>query len=205
MNHKKVLRIMLKYNLLSWVRKRNPYKNIAKATQEHRTCNNILARVFDWITPLSKLWTDISYLYYKWNRAYLSILKDMISWEIVSHKLSSNLWIWFVLDTIEKAKNRLKNWSIIHSDQWFYYTNPNYQELLKKNWIIQSMSRRWNCLDNAPTESFFWHLKDEIDLSKYNNFKELEIIIENYIFHYNNERPQWNKKRWLLFNTEIIY
>ena len=195
MNHKKVLRIMLKYNLLSWVRKRNPYKNIAKATQEHRTCNNILARVFDWITPLSKLWTDISYLYYKWNRAYLSILKDMISWEIVSHKLSSNLWLWFVLDTIEKAKNRLKNWNIIHSDQWFHYTNPNYQELLKKNWIIQSMSRRWNCLDNAPTESFFWHLKDEIDLSKCNNFKELEIIIENYIFHYNNERPQWNKKK----------
>lgn len=63
----------------------------------------------------------------------------MISWEIVSHKLSSNLWLWFVLDTIGKAKNRLKNWSIIHSDQWFHYTNPNYQELLKKNWIIQSM------------------------------------------------------------------
>jgi len=195
MNSKKILRIMKKYNLLSIIRKKNPYKNIAKATQEHRTCTNILARDFSWITPFTKLWTDISYLYYKWSRAYISILKDMISWEIVSHKVSNNLWLWFVIDTIEKAKNRLKNWSIIHSDQWFHYTNPGYQELLKKNWIIQSMSRRWNCLDNAPTESFFWHLKDEIDLSKCNNFKELENIIKKYIFHYNNERPQWTRKK----------
>jgi len=46
MNHKKTLRLMKKYDLLSIIRKKNPYKHIMKATQEHRTCNNILDRKF---------------------------------------------------------------------------------------------------------------------------------------------------------------
>ena len=194
-NHKKVLRIMKKYQLLSKVRKRNPYKQIQKATKEHSSLSNILNRKFRWFEVFSKLWTDISYLYYNWNKAYISILKDMITWEIISHKLSSNLWLHFVIQTIENWKNVLKKWSIIQSDQWFHYTHPGYQKLLKENWIIQSMSRKWNCLDNAPTESFFWHMKDEIDLNNIKSFNELEIYMKNYIFHYNNFRPQWNRKK----------
>ena len=57
------------------------------------------------------------------------------------------------------------------------------------------MSRKWNCIDNAPTESFFWHLKDEIDILECNNLKELEKYIENYIIYYNNERPQRSRKK----------
>lgn len=120
----------------------------------------------------------------------------MVSWEIVSHKVSSNLWLWFVINTINDAKDNFNlDWSIIQSDQWFHYTSPEYINLLKNNWIIQSMSRKWNCLDNAPTESFFWHMKDEIDLSNIKSFNELVKYIENYIFYYNNNRPQWNRKK----------
>lgn len=194
-NHKKVLRLMKKYKLLSKVRKRNPYKNIQKATQGHRNLKNILNREFRWMQAFSKLWTDISYLYYNWNRAYISILKDMVTWEIVSHKVSNNLWLDFVLDTIRNTNKLDLIWSIIQSDQWFHYTNPLYQNLLKDMWIIQSMSRKWNCLDNAPTESFFGHMKDEIDLSWIKYFKELEKYINDYIFHYNNSRPQWSRKK----------
>lgn len=194
MNHKKVLRLMKKYLLVTQIRIKKPYAKIAKATQEHRTFANVLNREFRWLEAFKKIWTDITYLYYNWTKAYLSILKDMITWEILSHKLSSNLWINFVIDTIQWAKIDLK-WSMIHSDQWFHYTNPSYQSLLKKKWVIQSMSRRWNCLDNAPTESFFWHMKDEIDLSEIKSFKELEKCIENYIFYYNNNRFQWNKEK----------
>ena len=194
MNSKKVRRIMKKYWLVTQIRIKRPYAKIAKATQEHRTCKNIIAREFRWLIAFSKLWTDITYLYYNWFRCYLSILKDMITWEILNYKVSSSLWLWFVLDTIKWVKINLK-WSIIHSDQWFHYTNPAYQTLLKNKWIIQSMSRKWNCLDNAPTESFFWHLKDEIDLSNCKNLKDVEKIIKNYIFYYNNNRFQWNKKK----------
>ena len=78
---------------------------------------------------------------------------------------------------------------------WFHYTHPSYSRKVKELWLIQSMSRKWNCIDNSPTESFFWHLKDEIDTSKYTNLKELEKYIENYIFYYNYKRPQWNRKK----------
>lgn len=196
MNHKKVLRLMKKYDLLSVIRKKDPYSKIRKATQEHRTCNNILNRKFRWLKVFEKLGTDITYIKINWINYYLSILKDMISWEILSHKLSSNLWLWFVIDTINDAKNNFNlNWSTIQSDQWFHYTHPWYIKLLKVNWIIQSMSRKWNCIDNAPTESFFWHFKDEIDLKNIQSFKELVIYIDNYIFYYNNKRPQWNRKK----------
>ena len=57
------------------------------------------------------------------------------------------------------------------------------------------MSRKWNCIDNAPTESFFGHMKDEIDISECKTLKDVEKYINNYIFHYNNSRPQWNKKK----------
>ena len=196
MNHKKVHRIMKEYNLLSIVRKRNPYKNMEKKTQVHRTFANILNRNFKWLKAYKKLWTDISYLYYNWNKAYISILKDMVSWEIVSHKVSSNLWLNFVLNTINDAKDKINlKWSIIQSDQWCHYTNPLYINLLKDNWIVQSMSRKWNCLDNAPTESFFWHMKDEIELNKVKTFWDLESHIDDYIYYYNNNRPQWTRKK----------
>jgi transposase InsO family protein len=120
----------------------------------------------------------------------------MITWEIVSFKISSNLWLWFVFDTIKEANNKVDlKWALIHSDQWFHYTHPSYIRLLKENWVIQSMSRKGNCIDNAPTESFFWHMKDEIDLSNIKSFKELLKYIENYIFYYNHNRPQWNRKK----------
>ena len=196
MNHKKVLRLMRKYDLLSVIRKKDPYSKIRKATQEHRTCNNILNREFRWLNALKKYWTDISYLHYNWYRAYISILKDMITWEIISFKVSSNLGLWFVFETINDANNKVNlEWALIHSDQWFHYTNPWYIKLLKDYWVIQSMSRKGNCIDNAPTESFFWHFKDEIDLSNIKSFKELVKYIENYIFYYNNKRPQWNRKK----------
>ncbi|MDD3120611.1 MAG: IS3 family transposase [Candidatus Gracilibacteria bacterium] len=194
MNSKKVRRIMKKYFLKTIIRLKNPYTKIAKATQEHRTCKNILNRQFRGLKAFKKLGTDITYLYYNGFRAYLSILKDMITGEIISYKISNNLGLNFVLDTIKGVTIGLKG-SIIHSDQGFHYTHPSYQILLKKKGIIQSMSRKGNCLDNAPTESFFGHLKDEIDLSLCKNLKDVEKVIKKYIFYYNNNRFQWNKKK----------
>ena len=177
-NHKKVHRIMKKYNLLSIIRQRNPYWNIIKATQEHKTVKNILNRKFKWLEPFKKLWTDISYIKYNWRHLYLSIIKDMVSWEILSNYLSTNLWIEIVENTLyslseyKENENIDFNWSIIHSDQWFHYTHPIYSWKVKDMWFIQSMSRRWNCIDNSPTESFFWHMKDELDLSDCKDINE---------------------------------
>lgn len=196
-NSKKVLRIMKKYNLLSTIRKKDPYSKIRKATQEHRTFPNILNREFRWYTPFKKLWTDITYIWFNWKWCYLSVVKDMISGEILSAQLSTNMWLEFVHKSIDDLQhlNIDLEWSLLHSDQWVHYTHPSYSQKLKEQWIIQSMSRKWNCIDNSPTESFFGHMKDEIDTSGCKTFKELEKYIENYIFYYNNKRPQWNRKK----------
>ena len=207
MNHKKVLRLMNKYNLLSVIRKKDPYSKIRKADQEHRTFKNILNREFKWLKPFSKLWTDITYINLNWKWCYLSIIKDIISWEILSSQISDNLWLWFIQDSLRDLEKFDIKWAIIHSDQWFHYTHPNYSRKVKKLGLIQSMSRKWNCIDNSPTESFFGHLKDEIDTSKCNNFKELEKYIENYIFYYNYKRPQWDRKKMtpVQYRNHLLY
>ena len=205
MNHKKIKRLMNKYNLKTKIRKKNPYRNIMKADQEHRTFDNILNRKFNQKESMKSLCTDITYLHYhNWaRRAYLSTIKDSSTKEILSWKLSSNMEMDFVLKTIDGIDKKLikKNKTVIHSDQWLHYTNLQYINKLKKLWVIQSMSRRWNCLDNAPIESFFWHMKDEIDYKKCKNFKELENLINNYMNYYNNERYQW----WIKKMTPVQY
>lgn len=191
---------MNKYDLLSIIRKKDPYSKIRKATQEHSIAKNLLNREFRWISPFSKLWTDITYIRFKWKWTYLSIVKDIITWEILAKRLSDNLWLSVVWNTLKEletkyAKTKVLKWALIHSDQGFHYTHPNFKIWVKKLWLIQSMSRKGNCIDNAPTESFFWHLKDEIDTSECKSLDELEKYIENYIFYYNYKRPQWNKKK----------
>ena len=74
--------------------------------------------------------------------------------------------------------------------QIHHYTSISYQELLKNNNITQSMSRRGNCWDNAPQESFHAVLKTEMDLAKYRTYESLALGINDYIAYYNYDRGQ---------------
>jgi putative transposase len=201
MNHKKIIRIMNKYQLFVKIRRRNPYKDIAKKTKEHRTCENKLNREFKQETPLKVFCTDITYLFYNSRLAYLSVIKDICSGEIVAWWLSDNLSMGIVLNTIDRLKhnNSLPLESLadimIHSDQGFHYTNPEYIKEIKGLNMIQSMSRKANCIDNSPVESFFGHLKDDVDYKECKTFTELNLLIEEYIDYYNNARYQWDLKK----------
>ena len=84
---------------------------------------------------------------------------------------------------------------IIHSDQGVHYTSPKFHNLLKKYNIQQSMSRRGNCWDNAPQESYFGHMKDELNLDTCFTFRDVCNEIKDYIEYYNNYRYQWNLKK----------
>ena len=111
MNHKKIKRLMKKYNLHAKIRKKNPYRNIMKADQKHRTFDNILNREFNQKESMKSLCTDIIYLHYhNWSRkAYLSTVKDIATKEIISWKLSTNMEMDFVLKTIDGTdKNKIK-------------------------------------------------------------------------------------------------
>ena len=201
MNHKKIIRIMNKYQLFCKVRRRNPYKNIMKKSLEHRTCDNILNREFLQPIPFSTFCTDITYLFFNHQLAYLSVVKDIASGEIVAWKLSRHLEMSIVLETIENmvanSSLPLNDFSgiLIHSDQGFHYTNPRYIEKVKKLGMVQSMSRKGNCIDNAPMESFFGHFKDDVDYGDCKTFEELELAVDEYMEYYNNKRHQWDLKK----------
>jgi putative transposase len=193
MNHKKIIRIMKKYRLVAKIRRRNPYKAIMKKTAEHRTFPNQLDRVFTQTIPYRFFCTDITYIPFNNRFAYLCVVKDIASGEIVAWYLLPYITMELVLKTIEQMKPYQN--ALLHSDQGFHYTNPEYIDKVKALEMIQSMSRKGNCIDNAPVESFFGHLKDDVDYKSCKTFEELRLLIENYIKYYNNERAQWDRNK----------
>lgn len=201
MNHKKISRIMNKYRLFTKIRRRNPYKAIMKASLEHRTFENKLNREFTVVVPFKIFSTDITYLPFNHRLAYLSVVKDVATGEVVAWNLSMHLEMDLVLNTLECMKNNpvLANVSLqdalIHSDQGFHYTNPQYIKKVEGMNMVQSMSRRGNCIDNAPIESFFGHTKDDVDYKACKTFEELHSLIAKYVQYYNHERQQWNRKK----------
>lgn len=198
-NLKRIRRIMKKYSIICPKRKPNPYKQIAKATHEHQTCPNSLNRNFKQDKPYKVLLTDITYLTYSGGkRAYLSVIKDSSTNEIVAYNISENLKVEIALDTVNillRKQIKLDSEVLIHSDQGFHYTNPRYQALLLKNNITQSMSRRGNCWDNAPMESFFGHMKDDIFFKELESLEDVKYQVKRYMSYYNNHRYQWGLKK----------
>jgi transposase InsO family protein len=211
MNHKKIRRIMRKFNLVTKIRQINPYRKMAKATQEHKTLPNLLNREFDQSEPGKVYLTDITYVYHGAAQpAYLSCVKDASTREIVAYHLSKNLKMDIVYNTLKKLTESFNDMvhpeALLHSDQGFHYTHPEFQERVKKMGLTQSMSRKGNCWDNAPMESFFGHFKDEVEYSECQSFEELQEMIENYIEEYNNDRYQWslNKMTPVQFRSHLL-
>lgn len=198
MNLKKIRRLMKKFGLICPIRKANPYRRIAKAMATNNYHDNILNREFYEAKPFEHLLTDITYIYYGSNKhkAYLSTIKDAATREILAYKLSTNLELGFVLNTVNQLKDRfgylLSDKTLLHSDQGCHYTSIAYQQLLNQLEITQSMSRRGNCWDNAPQESFFGHMKDELHTKECLDYEELQIEIDDYMDYYNNYRYQWD-------------
>ena len=199
-NLKKILRLMKKFDLVCPHRKPNPYKRMAKATQEHSTLPNSLQRDFKKGVPGLVLLTDVTYLPYGRNTtAYLSTILDASTGEIMAYNLSNRLTLDLATDTVhallKQRRLKLRKDAFIHSDQGSHYTSPVYQKLLRKNGLGQSMSRRGNCWDNAPQESFFGHMKDHVASRTCASFKDLQQAIDRYIYYYNHYRYQWGLKK----------
>lgn len=195
MNLKKIRRLMKKYSLICPIRKANPYRQMAKALKTNTVTENILNREFTAHGPRKVLLTDITYIPYENIFCYLSTVIDAYTKQVLAYVLSESLEVDFVLETvnllIEQHGISLQSETLIHSDQGFHYTCYSFINLVKDKGLRQSMSRRGNCWDNAPQESFFGHMKDEIDLSQCKTFKDVEIIVNDWIDYYNNERYQW--------------
>lgn len=196
MNIKKIRRLMKKYNLFCPIRQANPYRRMAKALKTNNVADNILNREFKLHGPRMVLLTDITYIVYNNTRCYLSVILDAFTKEALSYVLSASLEVDFVLETVnilvEKHGISLSSETLVHSDQGCHYTSYSFIQILKDKQLRQSMSRKGNCWDNAPQESFFGHMKDEIDFSKCKTFNDVKNIIDDWVEYYNNDRYQWN-------------
>lgn len=216
MNLKKIRRLMDKYNLSCPVRKANPYRRMAKALKTSNVADNLLQREFESYGPRMVLLTDITYLPYNGTFAYLSTILDAFTKQILSYVISDSLEVDFVLETInqlvEKHGVSLHAETMIHSDQGCHYTSYKFISILHDKRLRQSMSRRGNCWDNAPQESFFGHMKDHIKerLAACVAHDEVKRIVDDYIDYYNNRRYQWqlaklSPNEFYQFSTTGIY
>lgn len=200
MNLKKISRIKKLYGLETIIRRRNKYRYVSKGGADHQAAPNLVNRNFDIKSNDQVYSTDITYLNYGYGqRAYLSAIKDLGSKEIVHFNVCKNIQMEIATEGLDKLFNKLsprkRRKLIVHSDQGTHYTNKSYREQLRKFGVSQSMSRKGNCLDNAPIESFFGHLKDEMDLKNCRKFEDLVLNVSKYIDYYNNNRPQWGLER----------
>ena len=195
MNIKKIRRLMNKYQLFCPIRKANPYRRMAKALKTTNVAGNILNREFTLHCPRKVLLTDITYIPYNGTFAYLSTILDAFTRQCLAHVLSSSLEVDFVLETVNQLVENhgitLDSETLIHSDQGCHYTSYKFIQIVTDSNLRRSMSRRGNCWDNAPQESFFGHMKDEIDLTHCKTFFQVQDLIENWIDYYNKDRYQW--------------
>ena len=198
MNLKKIRRLMNKFNLSCPYRSPNPYRQMAKALKTSNVADNLLQREFEGYGPRIVLLTDITYLPYNGTFAYLSTILDAFTKQILSYVLSSSLEVDFVLETVNKLVEKhgisLQAETIIHSDQGCHYTSYKFINIVHDKNLRQSMSRRGNCWDNAPQESFFGHMKDHIKpkLADCITFADVQVVVDDYMDYYNNRRYQWH-------------
>ena len=196
MNVKKIRRLMKKFNLVCPIRKANPYRRMAKALATSNVAPNIVKREFKQ-EPRKVLLTDITYLFFEGGKCYLSTILDAFTREILAYQLSMSLKVDFVLDTVDQLVEQhgctLDDETIVHSDQGCHYTSYAFIQKLKDAEFVQSMSRRGNCWDNAPQESFFGHMKDDIrdEIAVYSSFDDVKRKIDDWMDYYNNDRYQW--------------
>jgi len=156
---------------------------------------NILERKFKAEAPNQKWATDITEFNISGNKLYLSPIIDLFNQEIVNYELTERPVFNQVATMLKKAFKKIPNNTnlMLHSDQGWQYQMKRYQCLLKEKGIIQSMSRKGNCLDNAIIENFFGILKSEMFYTqKFKSIEQLKKEIDKYIIYYNNERIKSN-------------
>ena len=196
-NHKAVLRLMRKLNIRSIARKRNPNRHYQERYRTIHAIPNLLEQDFSAKGPNEKWGTDITYINTKKGFVYLAVIKDFFDGTILGHALSRNLSSNMVLQAVRLATSSIQTAQgvILQSDQGFQFQTAAYRSLTKQLGIIPSMSRKGNCLDNAPTESFFSHLKEElIRHIKIKDFQEAVQVVDDYIHFYNHDRIQLKTK-----------
>ena len=187
-NHKIVQRLMGELKLKSLVR---PKKYKSFKGDVGQAAPNELDRQFEATAPNEKWTTDVTEFSVAGEKLYLSPVLDLYNREIVAFEMNRRPEFELVNSMLTKAFSRLgaADKPMLHSDQGWHYRMSAYREEIKKRGMVQSMSRKGNCHDNAVMESFFGVLKSELFyLKKFTSIEQLKAGIVEYIHYYNHDR-----------------
>ncbi len=152
---------------------------------------NVLKRDFKAEKPNEKWVTDITEFALCGQKVYLSPIIDLYNGEIISYSISDRPVFAQVEDMLNKAFAKIPDNTnlILHSDQGWQYQMKKYQNMLKEKGIIQSMSRKGNCLDNSLAENFFSQLKAEfLYIQEFDSIEQFKAELIEYIEYYNTKR-----------------
>lgn len=198
MNVKKIRRLIRKYHLTCPIRKATPYRRMQKAIRTNNTAENLVNREFEEHSSRNILLTDITYIPLNDSHYYLSAILDACIKQVLYYTLSESLEVDFVLRTVwsmvEKHGISLNKETILHSDLGCHYTCIKFIQFVKNSNLRQSMSRKGNCWDNVPQESFFGHIKDELtgEIPTWTCLADVRKSIDDWIDYYNNDKYQWD-------------
>jgi len=187
-NHKTVQKLMRDLGLKSMVRMKK-YKSYKG--EVGKIAPNVLNRDFNASKPHEKWVTDVTEFLLFGQRLYLSPILDLYNGEIISYSISKRPTFHPTMDMLDKAFAKIPDNTglILHSDQGWQYQMKRYQYRLQEKGIVQSMSRKGNCLDNAPMECFFGLLKSELlYLQIFNSVDHFIDELHDYIHYYNHQR-----------------
>ena len=187
-NHKTVQKLMGQMGLKA-KRKRQHYRSYKG--ELGKIAPNVINRNFHTTAPDQKWATDVTQVKIKDRWVYLSPILDMFNGEIVSYVISDSPNLKMVMTMLDNAlkERKVQGNLILHSDQGWHYQHKRYQKALEDRHIIQSMSRKGNCLDNAMMENFFGLMKNELlYLQEWDSVNQFKTALRNYIRYYNNDR-----------------
>lgn len=199
-NHKMVRRVMKKFNLCCKIRRKKPGGVGRYHSSKSRAFSNILCRNFEVNTPDEVYSGDVTEVILRNSRrGYIHMVKDLCTSEIVSFNVSYHPDVRLVTQEfrkhLENLSDEVRAGLIYHTDQGGVFMSDSHVNMTDNLNVMQSMSRRGNCLDNAPIESFFGHMKDDVDFKDCEDLNGLRKLISNYVDYYNHQRPQWGLKK----------
>ena len=188
-NHKTVLKLMNELNIKGKQRKNEKYHSYKG--EVGKVADNHLNREFYAEKPYEKLTTDVTQFKICDEKVYLSPVMDLYNREIVCYSISLSPTLGQIREMLDGLFEKLPAYArpIFHSDQGWQYQHAEYQRLLSEHNIIQSMSRKGNCMDNGAMENFFGRLKVEMFYGeKFESVNAFIKELKRYIDYYNNER-----------------
>ena len=190
MSEHRVLYLMRKYGMRTNIRRPSKNRKAMKELMKRNGKENLLMRRFKQHRPNQVRLTDVTYLDYGDGlRAYGSASIDPVTNRLICFVISEENDLQLAIDTLGAMDAYpAVNGGIIHSDQGILYFTDDFQAAVADRSLIQSMSRRGNCWDNAPQESFFGHFKDESGYRKCKTLDELRKKVQDYSKYYNEER-----------------